>query len=441
VGEGEVDQLFTVIEKNYSTISFMKRRDFILKTSGLAVASMSYSQLYAHTQSQLATNANQTNYDVIVLGVGSMGSSACYHMAKQGYKVLGLEQFDIPHEQGSHAGQSRIIRKAYGEGSDYVPLLERAYQNWNALEAETGAQVYYQTGLMYFGSQEDPFLKTVKDSSKKYKIPLNTLSVAECDKKYPQFNLPQNFQRLEEPEAGFITPERSILLYVQQAVLKGAVIRTKEKVLEWKRESSGSITVRTDKGSYKAGKLVITAGPWTGKVMPSLASKLTVTRQAIAWVKPKKWENFILGKFPCWILENHDHDFYGFPILPVGTFAGPLGLKLALHYPGGEATDPDAVNRNTKESDEKKLIEFLNQFMPDGYEQTLVMKTCLYTNSPDQNFIIDYLSGYDKDVVFATGFSGHGFKFVSVVGEILADLAIKESTPLPIGFLNAKRFG
>jgi sarcosine oxidase len=419
----------------------MKRRDFILKTSGVAAASFSYSQLYAQVQKQIEPNQKQASYDVIVLGVGSMGSATCYHLAKKGYKVLGLEQFDIPHELGSHAGQSRIIRKAYGEGSDYVPLLEHAYQNWKSLEAETGAQVYYQTGLMYFGGPEDPFLKTVKDSSKKYKIPLNTLTAQECDKKYPQFTLPQNFQRLEEPEAGFITPERSILLYVQQAVLKGAVIRTKEKVLEWKHEKSGSVTVVTDQGTYRAAKLVVTAGPWAGKVMPSISSKLTVTRQAVAWVKPKKWDDFVLGKFPCWILENKDHDFYGFPILPVGTFGGPLGLKLALHYPGADTTDPDSVNRNTKASDEKILIEFLNQFIPGGYESTLVMKTCLYTNSPDNNFIIDFLSGFDKDVVFATGFSGHGFKFVSVIGEILADLAMKGSTQLPIEFLNAKRFG
>lgn len=419
----------------------MKRRDFILSTSAFATASLPYSQLYAHIQKQIETTADTASYDVIVLGVGSMGSSACYQTAKRGFKVLGLEQFDIPHELGSHAGQSRIIRKAYGEGSDYVPLLERAYQNWKTLEAETGSQVYYKTGLAYFGAQDDPFLKTVKVSSEKYKIPLNNLTAEECERKYPQFKLPQNFQRLVEPDAGFITPERSILLYVEQAILKGAVIRTKEKVLDWKRETSGSVTVVTNRGTYKAGKLVITAGPWAGKMIPSISSKLTITRQAVAWVKPKKWDKFMLGKFPCWILENKEYDFYGFPILPVGTFGGPLGLKLALHYPGADVTDPDAVNRNTKESDEKILTEFLNQFIPDGYENTLVMKTCLYTNSPDQNFIIDYLSGFDKDVVFATGFSGHGFKFVSVVGEILADLAMNGSTSLPIGFLSTKRFG
>jgi sarcosine oxidase len=418
----------------------MKRRDFIIKSSGVAVATLSYSQLYGHIQKQIETTVDQTHYDVIVLGVGSMGSAACYQLAKRGFRVLGLEQFDIPHELGSHAGQSRIIRKAYGEGSDYVPLLERAYQNWKTLESETGSQVYYKTGLIYFGAQDDPFLKTVKSSSVKYKIPVNNLTAAECDRKYPQFKLPQNFQRLEEPDAGFITPERSILLFVEQAIKNGAVIRTKEKVIEWKREN-GSVTVVTNQGTYTANKLVITAGPWTGKMMPALASKLTITRQAVAWVKPKKWDNFTLGKFPCWILENKDHDFYGFPILPVGTFGGPLGLKLALHYPGAETTDPDAVNRNTKASDEKILIEFLNEFIPEGYENTLVMKTCLYTNSPDNDFIIDYLAGFDKDVVFATGFSGHGFKFVSVVGEVLADLALNGSTSLPIGFLKAKRFG
>jgi sarcosine oxidase len=418
----------------------MKRRDFIIKTTGVTAASMSYSQLYSHIHKEIENTTNQTTYDVIVLGVGSMGSSTCYHLAKKGYKVLGLEQFDIPHEQGSHAGQSRIIRKAYGEASDYVPLLERAYENWQTLESETGSQVYYKTGLLYFAAANDTFLETVKQSSSQYKIPVNKLTVKACTHKYPQFKLPADFQRLEEPNAGLLTPERSILLLVQEAILKGAVIRTKEKVTEWKREN-GTVTVKTDKGTYQAKKLVITAGPWAGKMIPSLAPKLKVTRQALAWMQPKKWDNFVLGKLPCWNVMNEGHDFYGFPILPVGKFGGPLGLKLALHYPGGDSTDPDKVDRNTKESDENVLIQFLNQFMPDGYANTLVMKTCLYTTTPDENFILDYLPGFDKDVSIAAGFSGHGFKFASVIGEIMTDLAINGSTRFPIDFLNAKRFG
>lgn len=417
----------------------MKRRDFILKTAGATAVSISYSQLYAHAYKGIESSIDIANYDVIVIGVGSMGASACYHLAKQGHKVLGLEQFDIPHELGSHAGQSRIIRKAYGEASDYVPLLERAYENWRTLESETGEQVYYETGLVYFGAKSESFLETVKQSSKQYNIPVNQLSETDCLKKYPQFNLPANFERLEEPKAGLLTPERSILLMVQQAILNGAVIRTKEQVLEWKREN-GVITVNTNRGTYKAKKLVITAGPWAGRMIPKLDPQLKVTRQALAWVQPKKWENFALGQFPCWNVLTGDRDFYGFPVLPVGKFGGPIGLKLAMHYPGGEVTDPDKVNRNTKESDENVLIQFLKEYMPDGYENILTMKTCLYTNSPDENFIVDYLPEYDNDVVIAAGFSGHGFKFASVIGEILTDLAISRSTSLPINFLSAQRF-
>jgi len=418
----------------------MKRRDFIVKTAVGSAATLSYSQLYASIYKEIESTAVQTNYDVIVIGVGSMGSSTCYQLAKKGYKVLGLEQFDIPHELGSHSGQSRIIRKAYGEASDYVPLLERAYENWKTLESETGTQVYYKTGLVYFGAKNDPFLATVKKSSSQYNIPVNSLTEKECKNKYPQFELPTDFERLEEPDAGLLTPERSILLFVQEALFKGAVIRTKEKVLEWKREN-GTITVKTNKGTYQTKKLVITAGPWAGKMIAIIAPKLKVTRQALAWVQPKKWDNFVLGKFPCWNIINDGYDFYGFPILPVGKFGAPLGLKLALHYPGGDATDPDKVNRNAKEADEKVLIQFLNKFMPDGYKNTLEMKTCLYTNTPDENFIVDYLPGFDKDVAIAAGFSGHGFKFASVIGEIMADLATNGSTQLPIGFLHAQRFG
>jgi sarcosine oxidase len=245
---------------------------------------------------------------------------------------------------------------------------------------------------------------------------------------------------LEEPDAGLLTPERCILLMVQQAIANGVAIRTKQKVLNWKKEND-HITVKTESNTYEASKLVITAGAWAGKLIPGYSNKLNVTRQALAWVKPKKWDDFLIGKFPCWMVEDNGYDFYGFPILPAGKFGGPLGLKLALHYPGGDVTDPDYVNRNTKPSDEKILVDFLNRFIPDGYEDTLVMKTCLYTKSPDENFILDHLQGFDKDVAIATGFSGHGFKFASVIGEIMADLATNGSTKLPIGFLNSQRFG
>ncbi len=420
----------------------MERREFINLSMGISMATtlQPLNELFNSVHKKIESHEEAKNFDVIVLGVGSMGSASCYQLAQRGHSVLGLEQFDIPHELGSHAGQSRIIRKAYAELPDYVPLLERAYQNWKTLEDQTGSQVYFKTGLVYFGKSSQPTMKGVHESADKYKILVNSLTSAEASKKYPQFKLPDDYEKLEEPDAGFVTPERSILLFTEQALKNGAIIRTKEKVIEWKR-SGGNISVKTDKGHYTCKKLVITAGPWAGKKIPGMAANLKVTRQMIAWVKPRKWDDFILGRFPCWLLEDDKKpgSFYGFPVLPVGSFGGPVGMKLAHHY-HGIPSDPDTINRIPTAEDESILVEMLNKFMPEGYASTLVMKTCMYTNTPDENFILDYLPGYDKDVVIATGFSGHGYKFASVVGEIMADLSMDGKTSLPIGFLNVQRF-
>ena len=369
-----------------------------------------------------------------------MGSSTCYHLAAQGVKVLGLEQFDIPHELGSHGGQSRLIRKAYFEHPDYVPLLERAYQNWRKIEALTGTSIYTKTGLLYFGKTDQQLIKGVKESAEKYGIEVNTLSDAAVKKDYPQFKIPDDHEKLLEPDAGFVSPEKAILAYTHQAIHLGAVIKTKEKTIHWEKHKEGVI-VTTDAGKYSAKKLIITAGPWAGKLIPGLAKNLKVTRQALAWVKPKKPKEFELGQFPCWTIadEKHPGIFYGFPILPIENFGGPMGLKIAHHYPGSE-TDPDTISRVPTAADESNLIYALNKFIPEGYERTLVIKTCMYTNTPDEHFILDFVPEYDGDVIAATGFSGHGFKFASAVGEIMCDLAIKGSTNLPIEFLKANRF-
>jgi sarcosine oxidase len=418
----------------------MKRRKFIQTSAAYAATTMTLPQLYAQVQNQITiNNTDNTIYDAIVLGVGSMGSAACYYLARQGYNVLGIEQFDIPHELGSHAGQSRIIRKAYFEHPDYVPLLERAYKNWKSLEEETGAQLYFQTGLLYFGRPEHALIKGLRESATKYSIRVDEMSEQHVAKQFPQFNIPSGYDQLIEPDAGFVTPERSVLLYVQRAIQLGATIQTKVKTLEWKKSGS-TITVKTTKGTYQSKKLIITAGPWASKMVPNLSKNLKVTRQMIAWVKPKNWSKFQLGSLPCWTIADHEKPgiYYGFPILPVDKFGGPIGLKLAHHF-HGTVSDPDSINRTPTKEDEDNLIYALKKFMPEGYESTHVMKTCMYTNTPDENFILDFVPGY-QDIVVATGFSGHGFKFASVVGEIMADLAMKGSTQQPIGFLNAKRF-
>jgi sarcosine oxidase len=190
---------------------------------------------------------SQNNFDVIVLGVGSMGSSTCYHLAAQGVKVLGLEQFDIPHELGSHGGQSRLIRKAYFEHPDYVPLLERAYQNWRKIETLTGTSIYTKTGLLYFGKPAQQLIKGVKESAEKYGIEVNTLTEAAVKKDYPQFSIPDDHEKLLEPDAGFVSPEKAILAYTRQAIQLGAVIKTKEKTVNWEKYKDG-ITVTTENG-------------------------------------------------------------------------------------------------------------------------------------------------------------------------------------------------
>lgn len=383
----------------------------------------------------------KNSFDTIVLGVGSMGSSTCYHLAKQGYKVLGLEQFDIPHDQGSHAGQSRIMRKAYFEHPDYVPLLERAYQNWKELEEVTHAQVYFPTGLLYAGKPEEVLIRGVRESAEKYKLKVESLSNSETKNRFSQFQIPDDYDVLFEPDAGFLTPERAILLYVEQAIRLGAIIHTKEKVLEWNKEGE-VITVKTNKGIYHCNKLVITAGPWAGQLIPSFESKLKVTRQPIAWVNTKQPESYTMDKFPCWLIDDDTKPgmYYGFPQLPVAQFGAPIGLKIAYHYPG-DVSNPDQVNRSTSPEDEDHLVSAMHRFLPNAYASTHVLKTCLYTNTTDENFILDFLPGYDQQIAIAAGFSGHGFKFVSVVGEIMADLVTKGKTDLPIGFLSAKRFG
>ncbi len=374
------------------------------------------------------------HYDVIVIGVGSMGSATCYHLAKKGARVLGLEQFDIPHDQGSHAGQSRIIRKAYFEHPDYVPLLELAYRNWRELEAATGTQLYVPTGLLYMGSADHPVIRGVQESARQYSIDVHKVAASS----YPQLQVPSEHRLLLEPDAGFVTPERSVLVHTAEAIRMGADIRTRVKVESWK-VSGGSVTVETNEGVFTADKLVITAGPWASKLVPVMQAHLTVTRQTVAWVMPEDPASFALGNLPCWLIaeEGIPGVYYGFPMLPVGQFHGPIGFKLAHHAPAIPC-NPDQVDRQIHASDLEPLVKVLEKYFRNGFKQVHTVKTCLYTNTADENFIIDQLPGY-KQVYIATGFSGHGFKFAAGIGEIMAELALDGDTGYPIGFLKADK--
>ncbi len=376
--------------------------------------------------------------DTIVIGVGSMGAAACYYLARKGHGVLGLEQFDVVHERGSHAGQSRIIRKAYFEHPAYVPLLERAYRNWASFEAESGTALYHETGIVYLGEKDHATMRGVRHSAEQHRIALTPLTREEAAREFPAFTIPDAFEILFEPSAGFITPERAIHAYRDAARRLGADIRTHERVTRWK-PSRGKIEVETDKDVYTSDRLIITAGSWTSSLIPSLREKLSVTRQTLVWVNPKTPDAFALGNFPCWFVEDPRAGmFYGFPILPFENFGGPIGLKLASHR-RGTPIDPDHSDRSVPATDERKILDFITRYIPDAEGEVVTSKSCLYTYSPDEHFIIDHVPGTDKRVVVACGFSGHGFKFVPAIGELLADMAIQGRAELPIGFLGLDR--
>lgn len=373
------------------------------------------------------------DFDVIVVGVGSMGASACDHLARRGVRVLGLEQFSIPHERGSHNGFSRMTRTAYYEHPSYVPLLQRAWQLWRELEADTQTTLLHATGGVYFGPPRSEIVARSREAAERHGLVHTMLDRPAIEARYPQFRLPREFVALHERDAGFLLCERAIEAMVKRAQANGAVIRENEAVLSHREEATG-VSVTTSQATYHADQIVFCGGAWSDRLVTDLGINLTVTRQVLGWVQPLKPAMFKLGTLPVWAIDHLDGTIhYGFPI-----HADKPGFKIAHHAPG-EATDPDRARREVGMDDENTFRLILERFIPDANGPLLSMTTCLYTNSPDHHFIIDRLPLHTRATV-ACGFSGHGFKFASVVGEVLADLAMNEQTQLPAQFLGFERF-
>jgi sarcosine oxidase len=374
--------------------------------------------------------------DVIVIGVGSMGSATCYNLAKRGARVMGIEQFTSPHEKGSHTGQSRIVRKAYFEHPDYVPLLNRSYELWRELEKEAATKLFHKTGIFYSGKPQSDLIAGMKLSAERYRIPIE--KIESKSNRWRQFAMPPDFEMIHEPDAGFVSPEVAIATFIRQAEKAGAVIHQQETVTSWDY-SDRIFSIKTTKGRYKAPRMVVTAGSWTSNLLPQVSEKLKVTEQFLFWVDVNDPREFSIENFPCWLIEDPEMGtFYGFPILPSAEFEGPAGLKIALHAPG-EKSNPDHRFKKDPEQYFSKVNTAIAKYFPGVKGEILSCKPCLYTYSPDTHFIIDHLPGFDNNLSIACGFSGHGFKFVPVVGEILSSLAIEGKTDLPIDFLRLSR--
>jgi sarcosine oxidase len=329
---------------------------------------------------------------------------------------------------------SRMIRLAYYEHPDYVPLLHRAYELWEELEKLSGQKLLYLTGGLYMGEPGCELVSQASIAARQHGLEHEVLDRAQLAARYPQFELPASYQGLYEPRAGFLVPEKVIAASARTAMQAGAQIHGREVVLDWTGTSTG-VTVRTDRDEYRAEHLVVCAGPWTGKVLRDLGVPLVVTRQVLAWFWPNEPSRFELGAFPVWGIDRPGGGlYYGFPMS-----SEDVGLKLAVHLPG-KGVDPDQVARDPQPGDIEELRQFIAGTLPSARGPLLSQRVCLYTNSPDSHFIIDK-HPRDPRVTIACGFSGHGFKFASVIGEILADISMSGRTALPVEFVSLSRFG
>ncbi|MEP7322432.1 MAG: N-methyl-L-tryptophan oxidase [Saprospiraceae bacterium] len=378
-------------------------------------------------------------FDVIVIGVGTMGVPACLYLAQRGLKVLGIEQFDIPNDHASHSGYTRIIRKAYYEHPDYVPLLIRSYELWKELEYNSGIKLYHETGILYLGEESSPVLQGCLESSRLYQIPVESWSRSKTKEKFPHFQYPEDWISLWEPEAGYLHVNESIQSFYKAALQQGASFQTNEKVEAWTQTENG-IEVKTDKGFYLAHKIIFTSGSWTQDHLPNHKLPLTVTRQMLAWLDMSNSAYYSSPHFPCWFVHDPEKGmYYGFPDSNLKNQAEPPGIKIGLHV-RGELTSPSTIERSIGNEDEKIVDLFIERYFPQGQGVQRSYKTCMYTNTPDENFILDYLHDTNQQVVLACGFSGHGFKFAPVIGELLAQMVCNESSDLNIDFLRLNRF-
>ncbi|MDE3200911.1 MAG: N-methyl-L-tryptophan oxidase [Acidobacteriota bacterium] len=375
------------------------------------------------------------SYDVIILGLGAMGSATAMHLAERGVRVLGLEQFTSPHDLGSSHGGSRMIRQAYFESANYIPLVLRAYELWRRLERDTNTSLLHITGGLNIGAQDGELVQRTIAASEQHSIPFEVLDAAAIRKRFPAFAPLAGDAAVHETHAGYLLPEACIHAHLQRAAHASAELKFDEKVLTWTADENG-IEVQTSRGFYSAGHLVIAAGPWAKEALHDVVP-LRVTRQVMAWIQPVGGVTaFLPEKFPVYLSESSDGAFhgYGFPALD-----GPQGgVKAAIHGSETECT-PETIDRGVHAADFERIVAGLKARLP-SLDGTLVRaKTCLYTMTPDEHFVIGAHPTHEHCSI-ACGFSGHGFKFASVVGEILADLATKGKTTHPIAQFSPLRF-
>jgi sarcosine oxidase len=372
-------------------------------------------------------------YDVAIIGLGVIGSAALAALARRGCHVVGIDRFAPGHDRGSSHGTTRVIRLGYFEHPSYVPLLRAAYPLWRELEARSGRLLLTITGIVEIGAPTSDLVAGTLHSSRLHGLPHEILDARSLMERLPAFRVPDDFIGVLQPDGGFVQAEPTVAALQELASGSGAELRRMQRVLAVEPHRGG-VRVMTECGDVVAGCAVVAAGPWVKSLLPQLRAPIRVTRQVMGWFEPAQHLRacFAPERFPVFLLQNPDGVFYGFP-------GDAHGVKVAKHHHLDEAVDPDHYDRTVSVADEATIRTVLKAHLPDAEGRLLAAQTCLYTMTPDGDFIIDRLPECPQ-VIVAAPCSGHGFKFAPVVGEILADLAVTGSTHHDIARFSLARF-
>ena len=383
--------------------------------------------------------ATAATADVIVLGTGGMGTAACAHLAARGATVIGLDRFPLAHDRGSSHGQTRLIRQAYFEHPDYVPLLLEAYRLWRGLEEATGTRLLVQSGLLLAGPENGAAVAGALHAAAIHRLPVERLTAGAARQRWPAFALDDDFLAVWEPAAGYLLVEECVRAHADVAKRHGARFEEGVAIHRWHAGARG-VTVDTDQGTFHADRLVIAPGAWAADLLEIPSVKLEVLKKTLCWYRPpaEHRATFAAGHepgtgLPCFAFDTPVGFYYGFPALD------ERGVKIAEHTGGTPVADPLALDRSLDRAEAARVAAVARARLPTLGSDLVHHVACLYTMTPDAHFLIG-LHPQHARVAIAAGFSGHGFKFASVVGAILADLALDGSTSQPIGFLAPNRF-
>jgi sarcosine oxidase len=379
-----------------------------------------------------------TTHDTIVLGLGGMGSAAAMHLAGRGQRVLGLEQFTAPHDRGSSHGHTRVIRQAYFEHPSYVPLLRRAYELWRDLEQATGRELLLLSGGLMMGTGDSEVVAGSLRSAREHGLAHDVLEARDIRRRFPVFQIPDETVALFERAAGIVFCERAVSAHLEMAARRGADLRFEEPVLKWRATPGGGVEVTTTRGVYAADHLVLTPGPWAPTLLADLGVPFVVERQVLFWFQPPGGVSpFLPDRQPVHIWQHPSGATpYGFPAVD-----GPDGgVKIAFYRkPTSEPCTPESVDRRLRDDDVAGIRSALREYLPSLDGPLVRAATCLYTLTPDLHFVLGAHPEHPQ-VHVGAGFSGHGFKFCSVVGEVLADRVTTGRSRLDTALFRPDRF-